>query len=321
MRSFWGTNVTRLCKRRFHGLLPGLALSAALSAAICAAICAAMTAPARAQEIISRPYAELLHELDSREGFEAWPRRAEPGHLLQAPHRAPGLHVGSHFAGQRTAILTRRVGGRHDALQAATADAPLTLAAGPPGQGLAVAHHRGFGSNAAFPVGPDGFDRISGRGEGSLAILFDRDQRATGLLIHADYPDPLGTRPAPRGMVEAIALARDGRVLGRIATPLGPGITALGLQSATGLPEIAGLVILNTDPGGIAVDDILFSRAALIGAADTALEFGPDISPGNPADRAGLSWQNPVRALLLAHALQTAQRLPGPSRRATAPAG
>ncbi|MDP5350021.1 MAG: hypothetical protein NWT12_06385 [Paracoccaceae bacterium] len=236
---------------------------------VCLSIYGVLASPLRAESIVNRPYAELLRELDSREGFEAWPMREEPGHLLRAPHRAPGLAVASHFEGQSPGILTRRDGGRHDSLVATQADAPLRLATGPDGQGLAVARHRGLGSNAAFPIGPDGFGLLSGRGEGSLAILFDQDQRATGMLIHSDYPDPLGSRPAPRGRVEVIFLARDGRVLGQINAALTEGVTALGFQTAGGLPQIAGVVILNTDPGGIAVDDILFARAALMGRAAT----------------------------------------------------
>ncbi len=262
--------MTSLCNRRFNacGLRrhTGPVLVVWL---LCLSICGVLATPLRAEGIISRPYADLLRELDSREGFEGWPMRDEPGHLLRAPHRAPGLAVASHFEGQQTAILTRRDGARHDSLTTARATPPLRLSTGPDGQGMAVARHRGFGSNAAFPIGPDGFDRLSGRGEGSLAILFDHDQRATGLLIHSDYPDPLGSRPAPRGAARVIFLARDGTVLGQVHVALTEGVTALGFQTASGQPLIAGMVILNTDPGGIAVDDILFARAALMGRAAT----------------------------------------------------
>ena len=248
--------------------------------------------PARADPIIPRPYAVLAQELERTEGFEAWPRRAEPGHLLAAPHRGDAITVASHFAGQTPAILTRRDGGRFDSLTQAQALAPLRLETGPPGQGIAIAWHRGFASNAVFPLGPDGFDRIEGRGEGSLAILFDHDQRATGLLVHADYADPLGTRPSPRGTVEVIVLARP-------VTPLAQGITALGYATADGAPLIAGLVVLNTDPGGIAVDDILYDRAAMLGE-----------KPQSPLNLRAVSWQPDGRAILLPHVAKTAQTIP-----------
>ncbi|MDX5401898.1 MAG: hypothetical protein LPK02_05950 [Rhodobacterales bacterium] len=255
--------------------------------------------PVHAAEIVARPYAALQQELDRIEGFEGWPARAEPGHLLRAPHRGDGIAIASHFTGQTPAILTLRDGGSYDSLSEARAQAPLRLEVGPPGQGIAIARHRGFGSNAVFPVGPRGFDRIDGRGEGSLAILFDDDQRAVGLLVHADYADPLGTRPATRGTVEVIVLDRAGRVLARPVTPVSEGVTALGYQTASGAPLIAGLVLLNTDPGGIAVDDILYARAGLMGRA-------PQVTP----DLRQASWQADRAGLLSRHAEETAQILP-----------
>jgi hypothetical protein len=223
------------------------------------------SAPVSADQIRPHPYAALKQVLDAVEGFESWPKRAEPGYLLQTPHRGDGIRVASHFRGQQLGILTRSSGARFDTITTAQATPPLVLEMGPDGQGLAVAHHNGFGSNAAFPIGPDGFAAISGRGEGALAVLFDHDQRATGFLTHSDYEDPLGTRPSRRGGVEVIFLARDGHVLARIAASLEQGITAFGFETVSGVPEIAGFVILNTDPGGIAIDDILFARAPMVG--------------------------------------------------------
>ena len=280
----------RFCCRRLGRLRLALLVVAGL---------ALPALPAQADTIVAQPYEVLLRLLDRREGFEAWPPRAEPGHLLQAPHRGDAITLASHFAGQTPAILTRRDGGRFDSLTQARALPPLRLDTGPPGQGLAIAQHRGLGSNAVFPVGPDGFERLSGRGEGMLAVLFDHDQRATGFRVHADYPDPLGTRPARRGSLEVIFLDRTGQVLARVVTPLDPGLTTLGYATADGLPAIAGLLILNTDPGGIAVDDILYDAAALLG--------GMQHSAPQPAQA---SLQAPTPALLSRHAWKTAQHLP-----------
>lgn len=286
--------MTRLCNLCFHC---AIALWLPLFAPVfCGAILAA--APLRAETILPRPYAQLKQVLDRIEGFAAWPARPEPGHLLRAPHRGDGITVASHFAGQSPAVLTRRAGGRFDTLTRARAHAPLVIETGPPGQGISIAQHRGFGSNAVLPIGPDGFDAISGRGEGSLAILFDHDQAAVGLLVHADYADPLGARPAPRGTVEVILLDRAGQVLARDVTPLSEGITALGYGTGDGAPRIAGLVVLNTDPGGIAVDNILFARAAVMG--------GMQQSPHN---RRSGSWQSDRPAILSPHAWKTAQIL------------
>ena len=73
--------MTSLCNRRFNacGLRrhTGPVLVVWL---LCLSICGVLATPLRAEGIISRPYADLLRELDSREGFEAWPMRDEPGH-------------------------------------------------------------------------------------------------------------------------------------------------------------------------------------------------------------------------------------------------
>jgi len=289
--------VTSLCNLGFYRRICGLGLLwVGLSTGLAVP---QARAQAQAETIIARPYQLLAQELDRIEGFEAWPRRAEPGHLLSAPHRGEGITVASHFTGQTPAILTRREGGRFDSLTQARAQAPLQLETGPPAQGIAVALHRGFASNAVFPIGPAGFDRIDGRGEGMLAILFDHDQRATGLLIHSDYADPLGTRPAPRGTVEVIVLDRAGRVLARPVTPLAQGITALGYATAGGAQLIAGLVVLNTDPGGIAVDDILYERAAMMGEMQHS-----------PLNLWALPWQSDGRKILSPYAEETAQIFP-----------
>lgn len=242
----------------------GGAVTRSVLAGMCLALCAASS---QAEPLRVVPYDRLAAELDGRIGFDGLPRRPEPGLSLDHPLPVDGAWVGAAFAGQAGVIRQSGDGARHDGIGDARADAPLRLVGQGPGQGLAFAHHRGFGSVAVFPLGPDGFGRISGRGEGALAVLFAQDQRAVGLRIHSDYPDPLGSRQTASGDVEILMMARDGRMIGRHAVRLGPGITEIGLERSDGQPGIAGFVLLNTDPGGIAVDDILFARAALLGAA------------------------------------------------------
>ncbi len=236
-----------------------------------AGLLALLTVPAGADGALRVvAYAELAARLDGAIRFDGLPAGSEPGLSLDHPIRIDGAAVGAGFAGQTRAIRTARDGSRHDDLSTAGAQGPLRLLGHGPGQGLSFAYHRGFGSVAVLPLGPDGFGALSGRGEGSLAVLFDRDQAVVGLRIHSDYPDPLGMRDAARGGVTVIALARDGRVIGRHAAGLVTGITELGLERAAGRADIAGLVVLNTDPGGIAIDDILYARAALMGRPLTA---------------------------------------------------
>ncbi|WP_243612062.1 hypothetical protein [Shimia aestuarii] len=212
--------------------------------------------PLRA-EIRPVPYAELAATLGARQDFETLPLRPEPGFNLNQNIRTPGLTIGSHFAGQP--LITRQgpPGASHDAPGPGTPPRPLPLRTDAPGQTLPVAFPRGFGSNALLPLGPDGFARLSGRGEGAVALLFDSDQSAFGLRLHTDYAAPLG-RARPQGVVTLHIYDRSGKQLARNTLRPGPGITEIGLRTSDDLPRIAGVLVTNLDPGGIALDDILF---------------------------------------------------------------
>ncbi|MGX9350741.1 hypothetical protein ACS3QZ_06040 [Shimia sp. W99] len=211
-----------------------------------------IAAPARA-EIYTVPYGDLLDRLDTRIGFETLPRKPEPGIRLDAPIRLPGIWIGEHFAGQ---IIS---GAPHDHLSVAAAKRPLRLRPGPKGQNLSVAYHRGFGSNALFPLGPDGFDAISGRGEGAVAILFDNPQPEIGFRLHSDYPAPLGAT-APQGTVTVHFFNIKGQSLALQEFSPERGPVGHGFACSEGVACISGVVITNTDPGGIAMDDILFQQ-------------------------------------------------------------
>ncbi len=211
-------------------------------------------------EIVAAPYEALALELRERQGFEILPRHPEPGINLDHALRAPGLTIASHFTGQSLTALFGPTGAPHDTLGPGNATRPLSLQTGPPGQNLSVAFHRGFGSNALLPLGPHGFDRLSGRGEGTAALLFDSDQSAFGLRLHTDYAAPLGAA-RPRGSVTLHIYDRSGTLLAREPLHPGPGITELGFRTRDNLPRIAGVLVTNLDPGGIALDDILFQIA------------------------------------------------------------
>jgi hypothetical protein len=224
------------------------------------ALCAAFALPARAQDIAAESYATLRAELDGIVTFETLPWRAEPGLNFDQALRLPGLWLGERFAGQSLAPGASA----YDLPDAAAPAAPLTVRPGRPGENLSVAFHRGFGSNALFPLGPDGVARISGRGEGAVAILFDHDQYALGLRLHAQYPAPLGAAPET-GPVTVAFFARDGRRLATLRHIPAAGVVALGWRRAGNRPDIAGILITNTDPGGIAIDDIIFQRTPPLG--------------------------------------------------------
>lgn len=221
---------------------------AALSCALCA------------DPVETTPYAQLRDILDGHVGFDTLPRRPEPGLNFDATLRFPGVWLGEHFAGM---VLGRSEQG-HDTPGTPPLPGRLQIRPGHAGQNLAVADHRGFGSNALFPLGPRGVNEISGRGEGAVAILFDHDQAALGLRVHSDYAAPLGNAATP-GQLHVLFIARDGKIIFAHQYPLTPPITDLGWHRQNDRPDIAGVVIFNSDPGGIALDDLIFARIPPLG--------------------------------------------------------
>ena len=207
-------------------------------------------------QVVEADYDRVAAELGGVFDFEAFEVLPEPGAAIEGVISAPGLRIGERFAGQRVA--------RGQPQDRVTPPAPAGLAVRPgaPGRNHAVAHHAGFGSNALFPLGPAGFGRIEGRGEGATAIRFARPRQVAGFRVHADYADPLGTRPAP-GTLRLRVFGPGGRTLGTVEVALRPGVMSLGFRSI-GAP-IAGLLIETHDPGGIALDDILFAEVEVIG--------------------------------------------------------
>lgn len=217
-------------------------------------LCLVLPARAIAQSVSPVPYDTLRHDLNAHITFNALPSQPEPGLNFDAPMRLGHTWLGQHFKGQGIDDIDGFDQVKH------LPDSPLALQPGPPGENLSVAHHLGFGSNALFPLGSAGFPALRARGEGAFAILFDQAQRAIGLKVHSDYPKPLGRTSKP-GHVTLLLYTRQGALIARYNTPLQSGITKIGVRRTNGLPDIAGVVMLNDDPGGIAIDDILYQTA------------------------------------------------------------
>ena len=223
---------------------------------IFAAALACLPAAAAAQTaLVETEYSVLKQDLDAVIDFETLPRRAEPGFRLDAPMREGRAWLSERLAGQSV------TGTVHDRLRGLP-EGPVRVAENNLNANLSVAFHRGFGSNALFPLGPAGFPATAGRGEGAVAIVFDHGQRALGLRIHSDYAAPLGGA-APQGTVTITFYARSGARIGQMRHRLDTGVTEFGFRRAGGVADIAAITVTNDDPGGIALDDILYQTAPM----------------------------------------------------------
>jgi hypothetical protein len=152
-----------------------------------------------------------------------------------------GASFGEHFAGQQV--------GNTDTFDEITGPAyqPLTLMAGPEGQNLSVVN---FSGNAVINGwGAAGFPKREAQGEGAIAVLFDADQSALSFDL----------RGGEAGSAFVTFLRRDGGIIAVVpVTPTGE--FAVGFIRANGQEDIAGFVITNTDPQGLAIDTLRFGK-------------------------------------------------------------
>ncbi|MGC9370051.1 MAG: hypothetical protein ACP5DX_10975 [Paracoccaceae bacterium] len=215
-------------------------------------------------EIAPAPYDEIAALTRGRVDFDLLPRLPEPGHNLDHGIAFAGGRLGERFAGQRLEPVEQAPGLPHDRAAGAP-ETPLAVIDGAPGQNLSVSFHRAFLSNALYPLGPRGYPEAEARGEGSAAFFFTRDSCAFALRLHTEYLDDLGTNADHTGEVSFTFYARDGRMLGRETRAVPGGISSHGFQTADGAARIAGVLVENLDPGGIALDDIRFGCIPRLG--------------------------------------------------------
>ncbi|MBD3662785.1 hypothetical protein [Sulfitobacter aestuariivivens] len=164
-----------------------------------------------------------------------------PGIEIDSVLPMPGASFGEHFAGQTVASLDT-----YDQITGA-AFAPLTLMPGADGQNLSVVQFSG--NTLINGWGVAGFPRREAQGEGAIAVLFDIDQSALAFDL----------RGGEAGAALVTFMRRDGGVIGSV--PVEPtGEFAVGFIRATGEDDIAGFVITNTDPQGLAIDTLRFGK-------------------------------------------------------------
>ena len=154
----------------------------------------------------------------------------------------PGAVFGERFAGQLVSAE-----GDHDVVSGEVLS-PLTVVAGAPGQNLSVVFMQG--NNVLNGYGAAGFPKRHAQGEGAMAFLFDEDQSAIAFQL----------RGGEAGKARVSFLDRNGSVIHVLnLPPAGEHAFGFARRDATG--DIAGVLITNTDPQGLAIDNIRFGRA------------------------------------------------------------
>ena len=99
--------------------------------------------------------------------------------------------------------------------------------------------------------GTAGFPRREAQGEGAIAVLFDNDQSALAFDL----------RGGEAGVAMVTYHRRDGSVIHSV--PIDPtGEFSVGFQRAGDTRDIAGFVMTNTDPQGLALDTLRFGKPA-----------------------------------------------------------
>lgn len=166
---------------------------------------------------------------------------AGPGLNIDDVLPLPGATFGEHFAGQ---ILASR--GPHDEVLGEAA-APLTILPGAAGQNLSLVHF--YGNTVLNGYGAAGFPKRDGQGEGAIAVLFDADQSAFAFDL----------RGGEQGAAYINFFRRDGSFISNAAIePAGE--YPVGFLRSTGQADIAGFVLTNTDPQGLAMDTLRFGK-------------------------------------------------------------
>ena len=184
--------------------------------------------------------------------FDDQPGNFGPGLRIDGLLILPGASFGERMAGQ---VLT--ADGDFDRVTG-PASPPLALVPGAAGQGLSVL--RITGATLLSGTGPRGFPTPLANGEGAIAILFDADQAAFRLDL----------RGGEGGVAHLLFLARDGSLIDEID------LSALaempyGFARNAPVGNIAGVVISNHDPEGIALDGVAFDSGAETSMTETAL--------------------------------------------------
>ncbi|PHO02273.1 hypothetical protein CSC82_17115 [Rhodobacteraceae bacterium 4F10] len=157
-----------------------------------------------------------------------------------------GVRFGERFVGQS---FSNEAG--FDRVTGA-ARAPLTLLPGAPNETLGIL--RLMRTSVLQGHGPTQYPRADAVGEGAIAVAFDTDQSAIALDI----------RGGEMGHATLSFLRRDGSTID--THRIGPlGEASYAFQRNPDTQDIAGLVLTNDDPEGIALDNLRFDQIQILG--------------------------------------------------------
>ncbi len=157
-----------------------------------------------------------------------------------------GATFGERFAGQ-----SRLADGDFDVITGKP-QLPLTVLDGGEGQTLGAMHVRG--SIVIHGHGPRVYAKVEAVGEGAIAVLFERDQPALAFDIAG----------GEQGYAKIQFIRRDGTEIDTVTFgPLAEQSYAFTRKLMQ--PDIAGFILLNTDPQGISVDNLRFEGFDLMG--------------------------------------------------------
>ncbi len=178
------------------------------------------------------------------------------------PFRIKGAEVSQMLAGQTLRYRTGRDEDRHWVLDSLAPQVPLALDQMPDGSYAAVTRDMAFGGRQALagigPPQPMGRMRL---GTGIVTVLFDEPQCMFGLRTWLDgAQDNIVMRDQPEGNLNLIFWRRNGEKIGAFRRFTDQGLVELAyIQSTGGEAEILAVTLQNLDPGGIGIDEMLYS--------------------------------------------------------------
>jgi hypothetical protein len=179
--------------------------------------------------------------------FDDMPSSFGPGRLVDDVLVTTGVQFGERFAGQSRDAL-----GMFDHITGVPL-APLVAISGGPGETLSIT--RMSGTNVLNGFGPARYPKRDAQGEGAISVLFDRDQAALSFEL----------RGGEDGVASLQFLRRDGSIIQDMQiSPVGE--HGFGFVRSDGVADIAGFVLTNADPQGLALDNLRFEQPPQMGA-------------------------------------------------------